>query len=468
MATITVSAYYTLAQSLPMLSVLLATTAATTARFTVPKIADGYARTRRPEAAPPPQRLGLSPLGCVVPAIPGSSQEGSQLLLPPRRPRLPRCSSDGDDGRPLKTDDNDQTGGNRFFQLMCCRIGGAHYLPGDDVKLAKFDIVLTANDFWKDLAHGGANSTWEAVRRINPRTQFFAYRDSMVCDNEDRNTLPDVNNVARWNVSRGLKQGSLNVDNPQLFLKDSKGNRIYVASYNHTFLMDFGSAGWRQYFIDATVADNFGRPWSTAGQYIDNVLSTILTSTKANPVHHSNGFSCFEPGCPVKYGGAQAWSAAMNGFANAAADAFAKRGVPTLANRGLTAHPAGVAAWVALDRSVAAGHAPVGQLEEGAFVTPWYSPPACVDFLPLSSWQSQIRAMGLMKHSKVMMLSHSKLAREKTPWANSSGIDNWHKPVQFWDILWYCLASFSIGKNDIDKTGYFAFSEAYPMKSPCE
>jgi hypothetical protein len=465
---ITVSAYYTLAQSLPMLSVLLATTAATTARFTVPKIADGYARTRRPEAAPPPQRLGLSPLGCVVPAIPGSSQEGSQLLLPPRRPRLPRCSSDGDDGRPLKTDDNDQTGGNRFFQLMCCRIGGAHYLPGDDVKLAKFDIVLTANDFWKDLAHGGANSTWEAVRRINPRTQFFAYRDSMVCDNEDRNTLPDVNNVARWNVSRGLKQGSLNVDNPQLFLKDSKGNRIYVASYNHTFLMDFGSAGWRQYFIDATVADNFGRPWSTAGQYIDNVLSTILTSTKANPVHHSNGFSCFEPGCPVKYGGAQAWSAAMNGFANAAADAFAKRGVPTLANRGLTAHPAGVAAWVALDRSVAAGHAPVGQLEEGAFVTPWYSPPACVDFLPLSSWQSQIRAMGLMKHSKVMMLSHSKLAREKTPWANSSGIDNWHKPVQFWDILWYCLASFSIGKNDIDKTGYFAFSEAYPMKSPCE
>ena len=48
---------------------------------------------------------------------------------------------------------------------------------------------------------------------------------------------------ARWNVSRGLKQGSLNVDNPQLFLKDSKGSRIYVASYNHTFLMDFGSAG---------------------------------------------------------------------------------------------------------------------------------------------------------------------------------------------------------------------------------
>ena len=87
--------------------------------------------------------------------------------------------------------------GHKFFQLMCCRIGGAHFLPGDDVKLAKFDIVVTANAFWKDLAHDGANSTWEAVRRVNPHTQFFAYRDSMACNNEDSNVLPVVNNVAR-------------------------------------------------------------------------------------------------------------------------------------------------------------------------------------------------------------------------------------------------------------------------------
>eukprot|EP01052_Picozoa_sp_SAG31_P053173 SAG31_NODE_13497_length_865_cov_1.077023_1_plen_175_part_10 len=138
---------------------------------------------------------------------------------------------------------------HKFFQLVCCRIGGSHFLPGDDVKLAKFDIVLTANEFWRDLARGNVNSTWEAVRKINPETQFFAYRDSMACDNEDDNAVPDVNNVARWNISRGLDQGSLNLDNPRLFLKDSKGDRIFVASYNHTFLMDFGSKDWRQYFI---------------------------------------------------------------------------------------------------------------------------------------------------------------------------------------------------------------------------
>ena len=185
-------------------------------------------------------------------------------------------------------------------------------------------------------------------------------------------------------------------------------------------------------------------------------------------MRHSNGFSCLEPGCPVKYGGPQAWSVAMNGFANAAADAFAQKGVPTLANRGLTSTADGLAAWVALDRSVVAGHAPVGQLEEGAFATPWASPPACVGFLPLDGWQNQISAMGLMRHSKVMMLGHSRLASQTTAWANSSGLDNWKKPVHFWDIFYYCLASFSIGKNDVDNTAYFAFSEAYPMKDPYE
>ena len=222
----------------------------------------------------------LSALLAVATAV-AAAPTTHHVATPERRPLDDSALALHDVHHPLAPDSSrhparvkTKDAGHKFFQLMCCRIGGAHFLPGDDVKLAKFDIVLTANAFWKDLAHGSANSTWEAVRQVNPHTQFFAYRDSMACNNEDNSVLPDVNNVARWNVSRGLKQGSLNLDNPQLFLKDSKGDRIYVASYNHTFLMDFGSAGWRQYFIDATVADNFGRPWSTYGQYIDNVLST--------------------------------------------------------------------------------------------------------------------------------------------------------------------------------------------------
>ena len=175
-----------------------------------------------------------------------------------------------------------------------------------------------------------------------------------------------------------------------------------------------GSDGWRKYFVDATVADNFGRPWSTQGQYVDNVLSTIT-----NASGRSNGFTCFQPGCPVKYPTPESWSAAENGFANAIADAFASHGVPTITNRGLTSSPEGAAAWLALDRSVASGHAPVGQLEEGAFVTPWTSL-GDVAFLSHVEWASQISTLSQIKHSKAIVLCHSNLVSTKTAVRNLS------------------------------------------------
>ena len=145
--------------------------------------------------------------------------------------------------------------------------------------------------------------------------------------------MPESNNVARWNVSRGLEQGSLNLDNPDLFLLGKDGKRIYVGSYPHTWLMDVGADRWRQYFIDATVADNFNRPWSTQGQYLDNCLSTLGNL-------HSSGFS--EP--PRKYLAPGTWETAMTGFLGTLSDAFKAHSVPTMANRGATDTEDGVRA----------------------------------------------------------------------------------------------------------------------------
>jgi hypothetical protein len=39
-----------------------------------------------------------------------------------------------------------------------------------------------------------------------------------------------------------------------------------------------------------------------------------------------------------------------------------------------------------------------------------------------------------------------------------SGFDNYGKPVTFWDIVWYSLASFQLGKST---NSYFSFSESY-------
>ena len=46
-------------------------------------------------------------------------------------------------------------------------------------------------------------------------------------------------------------------------------------------------------------------------------------------------------------------------------------GVPTMANRGQTRTRGGAGAWRALDASAAAGHATIGQLEEGFAAVRW-------------------------------------------------------------------------------------------------
>ena len=138
---------------------------------------------------------------------------------------------------PLKTDDASVTSASsqpgaqiqlahlarrpqKFWQTACIRIGGSHFEQvGDELKLAKYDIVVTNDDNYKDICsdpscrhrlrhratnatHYATNTTWEAVNRLNPKTIFFAYRDSMACDDHDASTMPDANCVARWSGKR--------------------------------------------------------------------------------------------------------------------------------------------------------------------------------------------------------------------------------------------------------------------------
>ena len=154
----------------------------------------------------------------------------------------------------------------------------------------------------------------------------------------------------------------------------------------------------------------------------------------------------------------------MNGFATAVEDAFAKHHVPTMANRGHTTSPAGVAAWVALDREVNAGHAPVGQMEESAFIT---HGPSQVNWLPHEHWKSQVTAMGQIKNSIAMMSTNKcQLVSQQTSLRNTSGTDQYGLEVDFWQVLWFALASFQLGKNEVDGNSYFSFAEGFPLDEP--
>jgi chitodextrinase len=254
----------------------------------------------------------------------------------------------------------------------------------------------------------------------------------------DSTAVVSLNGLGRHNVSRGPSMGSLNGNHPELFQLDSSGNRIYNAGFSNPganqywYLMDFGSAAYQAYWIEAVKADIANQPWSTDGVHADNCLT----------FSSAGGYSATSS----KYPTDAAWSAAMNNFASAVTAGLHGFGQKLWCNKGSSYTSAGAAAWRALDAS---SNPPDVMADEGAFAVafgPW-----ATQFFPEANWKLQVDVLAAIQNSKVAMFSHTQLSE------GQSGTDNWGQTVTYWQTLWYAMGSFLLGKNDTLNNSYFGF-----------
>ena len=314
----------------------------------------------------------------------------------------------------------------KFLKTISVRNGGASLAPGDEVLLAKFDKVLLNRFVYDDI--GG--DTWGAIKAINPSTQIYLYQLGRESTNtHDGRSIVFLNDLGRWNISRNHSMGSLNGNNPQLFLLDSNSNRIYNPAFL-AWVHDIGSKDYRDYWIEATIHDIASQKWAADGVFVD-VATVRRTSMSA---------------MPVKYSTDAAWSTAMNGFINAITVDLNKN------NQKLSCNRTGVGIefvfneWKVLDNT---SNPPDDVFEEGVFAVMWGG--GDVQFYPEASWKRQVDLMGEIHNSDVWYQSHSDLDE------GQSGTDNYGKPVTFWDILWYAMGSYHIGKNTFDNNSYFGY-----------
>jgi chitodextrinase len=329
------------------------------------------------------------------------------------------------------------TGSAKFIPTFIVYYGGGPGLvAGDEQKLARYDLIDI--DRWRYSAL--APTTWAAVKALNPNVQIYLYEMGPEVSTQLDNT-PQLylNALGRYNVSRGHSMGSLNGNNPGLFLLNSSGARIYSAPYSspstgqYSYLMDFGSVAYQSYWVEAVQADIASQPWVADGVFADNCLALA----------YGGSYSAVS----AKYPSNAAWSSAMNSFVTGIAGGLRGFGQKLWCNRGETRFADGAAAWLALDAS---GSAPDVLLEEGVFAVKWGPNP--VWFHQESEWKRQVDTMGAIRNSRVAMMSHTKL------FPGQSGTDNWGKLADYWQILWYSLGSFLLTRSDLGNH-YFMFND---------
>ena len=300
--------------------------------------------------------------------------------------------------------------------------------------LAKYSFSDLGSSAYKDSQ---ARNTWTILKSLNPTHQIYCYEGPMVTmNNEDSVTqYPPlyINNIVRWDNARGHSMGNLDKNNPDLFLLDSKGNRIQHTIFKW-WLLDVGNPKLWQYWEEAATTDKINQPWKADGLYIDGP-GLQIPSNLSTP--------------PMKYPTDAAWVSGAVNYVLGLTSTLHAKGQKAWFNLSPTSTSLGSAAWVTLDSSP---NYPDVMMEEGAFVTPWSST-TVGNFFNETQLKNSITTMQSVHNSRVAMSSGA------NGLPGATGIDNFGKPVTYWDAFYYGLSCFLLGKNTVANNSYFSWHD---------
>ncbi|MCK4275191.1 MAG: hypothetical protein KAX78_01670, partial [Phycisphaerae bacterium] len=311
---------------------------------------------------------------------------------------------------------------------------GATLVPGDAAKLARYYMFF----FNRNRYYQISPDTYTAVRALNPDTLIFNYQqgpDTWL--NQDGSNVLNVNNIVRYNNTYGHSMGNLNTDNPDFFLLNSSAQRINTYYSTNRRVLDFGSAGFQAYWLEATEHDIVDQEWRPDGVFVDNCMVTYPS------------YFCERP---AKYPTGADWTDAMLSWHKALSAGLHARGIKIWTNSDPVSDAAGYAAWLAID---ADPDYPDWLNSEGTFCHGWGGNCRWYDE---TKWKRQVDVMVNMVNCGAAMFSHVDMAE------GASGTDNYGEPVSYWDALWYAMGSYLIGRNDVRGNDVFYFSnkvEAY-------
>ena len=334
----------------------------------------------------------------------------------------PSVTSDVQDPAPdpdLKTTPDIGAAANRTIMTHAIVHGGKQLNTQADAELyAKFDI-LDKTRFANYVDGGETGSLWKAIKAINPNTKIFIYQlGPQISSEMDSMEALYLNNISRWNNARGHSMGSINGNHSDWLLHAPDGN-LHYDEYKKYFL-DFGDPDFTAYWLESTKKDIVDTDYVTDGIFADNMPRPPVTNWEVQEYSFDENTRL----------GAKHNNDIVAGLASMGQLAYY--------NTGEFRKAEGKAAALALGKSA---NPPFLILEEG-FVAVDFGPND-IQFYPPEDWKRQVDTIAEIKNTRIAVQTMTTDID-----GYGSGTDNDGKSVSTWDVIYYGLGSYLMGRQD--------------------
>lgn len=336
----------------------------------------------------------------------------------------------------------------KFIPTFAIKYGGS----SGWVKLeeaARFDLIVASAGAVQSKPHPSIpGDTWRVLKRLNPRLVLLLYQIG-----------PAEYNTAEWGrLGKGwdwikANHGAGSAER-WTALGVKYGEYLQSKPYPKERMMLPGVVGWQQFWLDSVEAAFWGDPKKPSaiadGVFSDNTRYAMVWKghwrREGHPDTPDDPADYYRNGKPDL----ALYHQHMKSFFQRAFPWMAARGRKLALNFGDMAR--GPEAWAELDSEP---HAPFAAMEEGAFVHPWGGKGAFV-FYAEKEWLNQVESMRKLKHVRALMSVHGPVSSGSTDIVRMDSSDALGRRA--WDVLWFALASFLQGYDDVRQNAYMNFT----------
>ena len=339
----------------------------------------------------------------------------------------------------------------KFIPTFAVKYGNTQGWP-PAAEAAYFDLIDVSSSMNHTRVHASPyGNTWQTLKRLNPHFKIFLYKNG-----------PAIYNVASWGqLGTGWKwltevHGVGSIDRwPAAGQKH--GGYLQGEPYPNERLMNMTNLNWQRYWVEQTCiklwsgpkpmaegadgifADNCGYQMPWKGQwYLEGhpEKRDMPTDYTRQGKHRPD---LFKTHIKQFYAWGIPW--------------LHERDHELVLNFGIMSRQSDD--WLELDGEI---HPPFAAMNEGAFVHPWGTLGKKGNFVFWSEqeWLNEIETMRKLEHIRALMNVHGPVISEFQDKRRMDASDA--SGNRAWDVLWFAIASFLQGYDDVRPNAYMNFT----------